>query len=175
MRADIVMTMNALWADPRGAYAILALLALAVLGAAIAPGGLFARRRRASRIVAAAVLVGAALSLVWPQLTRGRALDANPASAATLALAGTWRDGSDTLVLLSDGAYGCAGVRCTGFGARGTWRRGGDALLVARWSDGREVPWNIVTYRGRYRLALLPERGGDTAWEGRLFYERLAQ
>lgn len=55
------MTWNGLWADPRGAYAILALLAFAMLGATMAPGGLRDWPRRSSRIVAGAVRVGALL------------------------------------------------------------------------------------------------------------------
>lgn len=167
------MTWNGLLADPRGAYAILALLALAVLGATMAPGGLRDRPRRASRIVAASVLVGAALSFAWPELTRARALDASAASAAAVPLAGTWRDGVDTLRLDGAGSYECRGAKCMGFGARGTWRRGSDSLLVARWTDGHQVQWNVVTYRGRHRLALLPDAKAATGWEGRLIYERL--
>ncbi len=165
--------MNSLWADPRGAYAILGLLALGILGASMAPGGLRDGPRRSRRLIAAAVLVGAALSLLWPHFTRGRALDANPVSAPSTQLAGAWLDGIDTLRLGSDGRYTCNGPRCTGFGARGTWSTGDGASLTARWSDGHVVTWRVVTYNGRYRLALLPEGDVAAAWEGRLYFERV--
>ena len=57
-----------LWAEPGGAYAILALLVLGALGAMMAPGGWRDRSRLTRRLVAASVLVGAALSLLWPQI-----------------------------------------------------------------------------------------------------------
>jgi hypothetical protein len=163
-----------MWADPRGAYAILALLVLAILGATLAPRGLRDRRRSTRRLVAAAVLFGAALSLLWPQLTRPRALEDHPPLPDLAWMYGTWRDGADTLELSSDGAYRCRAGGCTGFGARGKWERHEDGVLIARWSDGHEVPWRIVRYNGRYRLALLPARDAGATWEGRLAFERVA-
>jgi len=161
------------WADPRGAYAILALLSLAVLGAAIAPGGLRRRRGRGTRVLAAMLLAGTSLALLWPQLADRPALDVHPVVPAVAQLAGTWSDGPDTLELRLDGAYTCRGTRCTGFGTQGTWTREPDGLIIARWSDGHTVPWTIVMYHGRYRLALLPTDAA-TSWEGRLMFEKAA-
>ena len=161
------------WADPQGAYAILALLALAVLGAAIAPGGLRNRARGRRRIVAAAVLAGASLSLVWPQLTRPRALDEHPLVDRVETIAGTWRDGTDTLVLAADGMYTCRGARCAGFGMQGTWAIGTNGALTARSSDGLTVSWRVVKYNGRFRLGIFPSEGTGAAWESRLFFERI--
>jgi hypothetical protein len=167
------MSQTALWADPRGAYAILGLLVLAVLGAALAPGGLRNRRRTAPRLVAASVLIGAALSLLWPQLTRRRALEEHPPVPELSELSGRWRDGADTLSLRRDGTYECRGARCTGFGARGTWSHTADGALIARWSDGHSVPWRIVRYNGRYRLELAPARDAGATWDARLAFERV--
>lgn len=163
-----------LWADPRGAYAILTLLSLAVLGAAIAPGGLRRRRGRATRVLAATLLLGASLAMLWPQLVHRPALDVHPVVPAMAQLAGTWSDGPDTLELRSDGSYGCRGTRCTGVGRQGTWTREDDGTVVARWSDGHSVPWSVVLYHGRFRLALLPAKNDDASWEGRLMFEKSA-
>jgi hypothetical protein len=163
-----------LWADPHGAYAILALLVLGILGAAIAPGGLRDKPRRTTRIIAAALLLGAALSLLWPQFVTRPVLDVNPAMPAVAQLAGTWNDGPDTLQLRTDGTYSCRGVRCTGFGAQGTWTRDAGGSLVARTNDGHSVPWRVVMYRGRYRLALMPSGTSGATWEGRLTFEKAA-
>ena len=171
----LTMHLDGLWADPQGAYAILALLVLAVLGAAIAPGGLRAHSRRTRRLIAATVLVGAALSLLWPQLTRRPALVENPAMLSATELAGMWIDGADTLELRADGGYICRGARCTGVGDKGTWTREPDGSLTARWSDGHQVVWRVVTYRGRYRLGLLPARSAGASWEGRLSFEKTQQ
>ncbi len=162
------------WADPRGAYAILTLLALAVLGAAIAPGGLRRRRGRGTRVLAAALLLGASLSLLWPQLVARPALDVHPVVPAVSQLAGMWSDGPDSLDLRADGAYTCRGARCTGFGQQGTWTREADGSVVALWNDGHRVSWNVVLYHGRYRLALLPPARDDVSWEGRLMFEKAA-
>jgi hypothetical protein len=167
------MSHPSLWADPSGAYAILALLVLAVLGATLAPGGLRNRHRTSRRLIAGAVLVGAALSLLWPQLTRRRALEEQPPVPKLSQLAGTWRDGTDTLELRSDGLYRCRGAACTGFGANGTWTHDSTGVLIARWSDGHTVPWRIVRYNGRYRLALLPSRDAGATWDPRLAFERI--
>ncbi|MEO8620882.1 MAG: hypothetical protein ABI625_07445 [bacterium] len=164
-----------MWADPRGAYAILALLVLAVVGASLAPGGLRNRPRTSRRLIAGAVLVGAALSLLWPQLATRRALEEPPPSLTLSEFAGTWRDGTDTLVLGSDGVYQCRGMSCTGFGASGTWTRDSTGALVARWSDGHTVPWRIVRYHGRLRLGLRPALDAGASWEPRLAFERIGQ
>ena len=168
------MLQTRMWADPRGAYAILALLSLALLGAAIAPGGLRRRRGRGTRVVAATLLAAASLALLWPQLAGRPALDVHPVVPGVAQLAGTWSDGPDTLELRTDGGYTCRGARCTGFGSRGTWTRESDGSVVARWSDGHSVPWSVVTYHGRYRLALLPANGDSVSWEGRLMFEKSA-
>jgi hypothetical protein len=165
---------HGLWADPRGAYAILALLLLGVLGAAIAPGGLRDKSRRTRRLIAAAVLLGAALTLLWPQFVARPALDVNPVMPALAQLAGPWSDGPDTLQLRADGTYTCHGVRCTGVGAQGSWTREVDGSLISRSSDGHSVPWRVVLYRGRYRLALVPPVGSGATWEGRLMFEKAA-
>ena len=162
-----------MWADPQGAYAILGLLLLGIIGAAIAPGGLRDRPRRTRRLIAAAVLVGAALSLLWPQLMRRGALVVDPVALSALQLAGSWADGGDTLELHADGAYLCRGTRCTGFGSKGTWTREADGSLTARWSDGHQVPWRVVTYHGRYRLGLVPARDAGASWEGHLSFEKV--
>lgn len=161
-----------MWADPRGAYAILALLLLGILGAAMAPGGLRDKPRRTTRILAAAVLVGAALSLLWPRFVRRPALDVSPVVPAVAQLAGAWTDGPDTLELRADGSYSCRGARCTGFGDKGSWTREPGGSLIARWSDGHSVPWRIVMYHGRYRLGLMPAKDGGATWEGRLSFEK---
>ncbi|MEP7001526.1 MAG: hypothetical protein ABI969_13660 [bacterium] len=167
------MSTPELWADPRGAYAVLALLALALIGATMAPGGLRSRRRGSRRIIATAVLIGVALSLLWPQYTRRRALEEQPPVPNLSQLAGTWRDGTDTLELRSDGLYRCRGTACTGFGAHGTWTHDATGALVARWGDGHTVAWRIVRYNGRYRLGLLPARDAGATWEPRLVFERV--
>ena len=143
---------------------------LAVLGAAIAPGGLRRRRGRGTRVVAATLLAAASLALLWPQLVRRPALDVHPTVPAVAQLAGTWSDGPDTLELRADGAYACRGARCTGFGSRGTWTRESDGSVVARWSDGHTVPWSVVTistattYLARTDC---PANGDSVSWEGR--------
>jgi hypothetical protein len=162
-----------MWFEPRGAYAILALLMLGIIGATMAPGGLRDRPRRTTRIVAGAVLVGAALSLLWPEIVRRPALEADPVVPEAAQLAGLWLDGPDTLELRSDGAYVCRGARCTGFGARGRWTRKADGSLIARWSDGHSVPWRVALYHGRYRLGLMPASGAGATWEGRLVFEKV--
>jgi hypothetical protein len=161
------------WFDPSGAYAILALLMLGIIGATMAPGGLRDKPRRATRIVAGAVLVGAALSLLWPQIITRPALEADPVVPAAAQLAGLWLDGPDSLELRSDGAYACRGTWCTGFGAKGQWSREADGTLIARWSDGHSVPWRVVLYRGRYRLGLMPAPAAGARWEGRLSFEKV--
>ena len=167
------MIQSRLWADPRGAYAILALLSLAVLGAAIAPGGLRRRRGRRTRVAAAALLAATSLALLWPQLADRPVLDVHPVVPSVAELSGRWSDGPDTLDLRADGAYTCRGTRCTGFGPQGTWTRGDSGSVVARWTDGHTVPWSVVMYRGRYRLALLPT-DANASWEGRLMFEKNA-
>ncbi len=124
-------------------------------------------------MVAATLLAGASLALLWPQLTDRPALDVHPVVPAVAQLAGTWSDGPDTLELRADGAYTCRGTRCTGFGTQGTWIRAPNGSVVARWRDGHTVPWSIVMYHGRYRLALLPSDAA-TSWEGRLMFEKAA-
>ncbi|MEP6621479.1 MAG: hypothetical protein ABJE47_19285 [bacterium] len=162
-----------LWAEPRGAYAILALLALGALGATLAPGGLRNPRRIAQRLVAGSVLVGAALSLLWPQITGHRTMELDPAIDDVGQLAGKWRDGADTLSLNTDGTYSCHGSRCNGFGPQGTWTRAADGAIVVRSRDGHDVPWRVVRYRGRLRLAMLPDRSAGATWDAQLSFEHL--
>ncbi len=164
-----------LWAEPRGAYAILLLLVLAVLGAALAPGGLRDRSRNGKRIFAGAVLVGAALSLLWPQLRARPALSADPAVPSAATVIGAWVDGADTLAIADGGTYQCRGERCLGVGTRGTWTLAREGDLVMRWSDGHEVPWRVVTFHGRHRLALLPLPPGEQGWVGRLVFQRVGE
>ncbi|MES2179586.1 MAG: hypothetical protein V4550_17130 [Gemmatimonadota bacterium] len=164
---------NSPWAEPQGAYAILALLSLGVLGATLAPGGWRDRRRRAARIVASSVLVGVALSLVWPRLTVPAVAELDASTLPAERIAGVWRDGVDTLRLAQQGTFECRGVKCSGFGARGTWSRESDGTLLVRWSDGHTVPWRIVEYHGRLRLGLKPPPHAGAAWEGHLSFERV--
>lgn len=168
------MTERTLWAEPAGAYAILALLALGAFGATLAPGGWRNRPRRARRLVAVATLLGAALSLLWPQITNHGPLVLDAQASDVAHVAGTWRDGADTLLLARDGTYTCRGTGCTGFGAAGTWGRAPDGSMIAHWRDGHTVPWRVVLYRGRYRLALLPEPNSGATWERQLSFERIA-
>jgi hypothetical protein len=168
------MLEKGLWAEPAGAYAILALLALALLGAAMTPGGLRNRARRGRRMLAGAVLFGAALSLLWPQLRKRSAFDA-AVIADQRTVMGDWTHGIDTLTMEEGGAYRCRGVQCTGVGSRGTWSFGTDGALTLRWSDGHEVPWRVVTYHGRHRLALLPLPDDRDSWTGRLLYQRVRE
>lgn len=167
------MLERGLWAEPGGAYAIIALLVLALFGAAISPGGLRNRARLSTRLIGAAVLVGAAMSLLWPQLRSGAAFTVEPTVPAPFAVVGVWVDGTDTVHFDSLGSYRCSGDNCTGMGTKGTWTLGRDGALVARWNDGHEVPWRVVTYNGHHRLALLPLPPEGNGWEGRLLYRRV--
>ena len=162
-----------MWADPGGGYAILILLVLGVLGAALAPGGLRNRQRAPQRIVAGALLVGAALTLLWPSL-RARLLGKRGETRGTASVAGVWTFGVDTLSLDPHGAYVCRGAACAGFGQRGTWRMGDDGRLVARWSDGHEVSWSFARYNGRDRLGLTPTPGAGATWESGLTFMRVS-
>lgn len=162
-----------MWADPGGGYAILILLVLGVLGAALAPGGLRNRQRAPQRIVAAALLVGAALTLLWPSL-RARVIGKRAEAGGTTSAAGVWTYGVDTLSLNGRGDYVCRGAACAGFGQHGTWRMGDDGRLVAKWSDGREVSWSVVRYNGRERLGLTPAPGAGATWESGLTFMRVS-
>ena len=169
------MVDRGLWAEPRGAYAILALLALAILGATMAPGGLRDRTRLSTRIVGGTVLLGAALSLLWPQLRHRPALTVDPSVPPPAAVVGAWADGTDTLRFDAGGSYTCAGERCTGVGPGGTWTLAANGALLVRWRDGHDVPWRVVTYHGRHRLALLPLPADGKDYEGRLFFHRVGE
>jgi hypothetical protein len=161
-----------MWADPGGGYAILLLLVLGVLGAALAPGGLRDRQRAPQRIIAAALLVGLALTLVWPSL-RARLAKRRAVSPGSR-VAGLWVDGVDTLSLDPNGSYTCHGAACTGVGQSGTWRVGDDGRLVVRWDDGHEVSWSIVRYNGHDRLGLSPTPGVGATWSSGLSFMRVS-
>ena len=161
-----------MWADPGGGYAILILLVLGVLGAALAPGGLRNRQRAPQRIVAAALLIGAALTLLWPSLSAR--MTSRAATAGTTSVAGIWVYGVDTLSMDARGTYVCRGAGCVGFGPRGTWHLGDDGRLVARWNDGHEVSWSVVRYNGRDRLGLTPAPGAGATWESGLTFMRVS-
>lgn len=162
-----------MWADPGGGYAILILLVLGVLGATLAPGGLRNRQRAPKRMVAAALLVGAALTLLWPSL-RARVVMERPAAARKSDVAGLWLYGVDTLSLARNGSYACRGAACAGFGRRGTWQLGDEGRLLARWNDGHEVSWRLVRYNGHDRLGLTPAPGGGATWDSGLTFMRVA-
>jgi hypothetical protein len=161
-----------MWADPGGGYAILILLALGALGATLAPGGLCNRQRAPQRLLAAALLLGAALTLLWPSL-RARMLRQRTSAAGTANVTGLWIYDVDTLSLNPDGTYTCRGAACAGFAARGTWRLGEGGRLVARWDDGHDVSWRMVRYNGRDRLGLSPARGAGATWASGLSFMRV--
>jgi hypothetical protein len=157
-----------------GALAILVLLALALFGATLAPGGLrgASPRRRRARSTAAGLLGGIAIAIAWTAVTARRAIDLHPSIGSTSELVGEWRDGADTANFLGDGSYRCRGERCLGLGPSGTWQRSGDDGITVQWSNGHRVEWYVVGYHGKYRLALLPADGNTKQWDGRLFFER---
>jgi hypothetical protein len=161
-----------MWADPGGGYAILGLLLLGVLGATLAPGGLRNRRRAPQRLLAAALLVGVAMTLLWPSV-RARARSRVSGAASVSSVAGLWVYGVDSLSLNSNGSYSCRGAACIGFTPRGTWRLGSAGRLVAHWADGHEVSWRIVRYNGRDRLGLMPTPGADATWNAGLSFMRV--
>ena len=160
-----------MWADPGGGYAILILLLLGVLGATLAPGGLRSRARAPQRLVAAALLVGAALTLLWPSL-RARLRPHHSADVDTSRMAGLWTYETDTLSLDRDGRYSCRGAACTGLSSRGTWRVDADGRLIARASDGHDISWRIVRYNGRDRLGMSPSAGAT--WDAPLTFGRVS-
>jgi hypothetical protein len=153
------------------AIALLLVLALAAYGATLAPGGWRDPARRPARLVAAALLAGAAIALAWPALFARRGVDLRPVIRSDADLVGAWREGADTLELRPDGSYRCAGPRCTGVGPSGRWRRYDGTWLETRWADGHRVAWRVVGYRDRLRLALWPE-DGTREWDGQLFFGR---
>ena len=160
-----------MWADPGGGYAILLLLLLGVLGATLAPGGLRNRQRAPQRLLAAALLVGAALTLLWPSV-RDRVLRGRATPRAETPVAGLWTYDVDTLSIDASGSYACRGTACAGFGQRGTWRRGDDGRLLVRWVDGHEVSWRVVRYNGHDRLGLTPAAGAT--WDSGLTFTRVS-
>jgi hypothetical protein len=121
------------------------------------------------------VLFGAALSLLWPQLRRSPALAVDASIPPASAVIGSWADGADTLRFDAAGTYACAGERCTGVGLGGTWALAPDGALMVRWRDGHDVPWRVVTYHGRHRLALLPLPPEAKDYEGRLVFQRVGE
>ena len=153
------------------AVALLLLLALAHLGATLAPGRWGPRERWRSKVVASALIGGAALALVWPDVRYQVGLDLAP-RLPPITVFGEWRDGADTVNFLS-GRYECRGPRCTGLSHAGQWERVGRYGMRVRWSDGHEVTWRIVGYRGRLRLALLPLEGDVGPIDGRLYYAKV--
>src|SRR3954463_2845683 len=106
-----------MWADPGGGYAILVLLLLGVLGATLAPGGLRNPQRAPQRLLAGTLLVGVALTLLWPSL-RARTRGGTPAGTSAASAAGLWVYGLDSLSLQANGSYSCRGTTCTGFAQR---------------------------------------------------------
>jgi len=158
---------------PRGGYAILALLVLGVLGATLAPGGIRNRQRAPQRLLAAALLVGAAMSLLWPSL-RSYVVKSGEPVTSPASPTGVWVYDADTQSLEANGSYACRGVACTGLGPRGTWRVTADRRLIVRWNDGREVSWRIVRYNGRDRLGLSPTPGTGATSDAGLTFARVS-
>ncbi|CAN5391539.1 hypothetical protein BH09GEM1_BH09GEM1_38540 [soil metagenome] len=162
-----------MWADANGGYAILALLVLGLLGAMLAPGGLRNRRRAPQRIFAAALLAGAAMTLLWPA-RQARMLRQGATTARATPVTGLWVYGADTLLLATDGSYSCRGGSCTGLAQRGTWRLGADGRMIVRWYDGHEVWWRVVRYNGRDRLGLSAAPGAGATWDAGLSFMHVA-
>jgi len=79
------------------AAALVLLLALAHLGATLAPGRWGPRERWRSKTIATALILGAALALVWPSIRFRVGLDLEPKLPALAAVFGEWRDGADTV------------------------------------------------------------------------------
>ena len=159
-----------MWAEPGGGYAILLLLLLGAVGATMAPGGLRNRKRAPQRLLAAALLVGAASTLLWPSL-RDRLASRRTATHAATPV-GIWIYGVDTLSVDANGSYACGGQACAGFSQRGTWRLGNDGRLLVRWADGHEVSWRVVRYNGHERLGLTPSAGAT--WDSGLSFMRVS-
>jgi hypothetical protein len=154
------------------ALALLLLLALAHLGATLAPGRWGWREQSRSRMIASAVFVALAVVMTWPGVRRRVGLDLEPPLPPVATVHGEWRDGSDT-VNFGSGRYECRGTRCTGMSYAGEWERVGRYGVRVRWSDGHEVVWRIVGYKGRLRLALLPLEGDVGPIDGRLYYAKV--
>ena len=153
------------------AAALLLLLALAHIGATLAPGRWGERERWRSKVAASVLVGGAAVALMWPDIRYRTSLDLAPRLPGVTVF-GEWRDGADTVNFGSNG-YECRGPRCTGLGRAGQWDRIGRYGLRVRWSDGHEVTWRIVGYKGRLRLALLPLQGDVGPIDGRLYYAKV--
>jgi uncharacterized membrane protein YbhN (UPF0104 family) len=159
--------------DPRGlAIAVLALLALALLGASLGRARFGGGKGTRVRIFAGALIMAAAALLARTGWRSRGAVDLSPSLPTLAAVAGEWRDGSDTVTFDGNG-YRCRGVKCTGLGPSGQWSRVGPHGVVARWADGHEVTWRIVRYKGELRLALLPLEGDVGSVDGRLFYTKV--
>jgi hypothetical protein len=158
--------------DPLGlAIALVVILGLALVGATLAPGGRGTRDRWRTRTIAAAVIAGAAIALVWRASRERHGVDLSPKLPALAAVAGDWRDGSDSVTFDGMG-YRCRGV-CTGLGPSGQWERLGRYGVVTRWTDGHVVTWRLVRYKGNLRLALLPLEGDVGSIDGRLYYTKV--
>jgi hypothetical protein len=158
--------------DPFGlAIALLVLLGLALLGATLAPARFGGGKGRRTRIVAAALILGAAIALGWMGRRSWGRVDLTPSLPALAAVAGDWRDGSDSVTFDGMG-YRCRGV-CTGLGQSGNWERVGRYGVVTRWADGHVVTWRLVRYKGDLRLALLPLEGDVGSVDGRLYYTKV--
>ena len=159
--------------DPLGlGLALLALLALALFGSTLAPGRFQITERWRTRTIAAALIAGVAIALIWNARSVGAGVDLAPASVSTAAVPGEWRDGNDT-VTFRGSDYECRGPRCTGMSHAGRWQRVGQYGVRVRWSDGHEVTWRIVGYKGQLRLALLPLEGDVGPIDGRLYYAKV--
>ena len=159
--------------DPLGlGLALLALVALALFGATLAPGRFRVAERWRTRTIAAALIAGVAIALIWDARSVGTGVDLAPASVSASMVAGEWRDGNDTVTFRGSG-YECRGTRCTGMGDAGRWDRVGRYGVRVRWTDGHEVTWRIVGYKGQLRLALLPLEGDVGPIDGRLYYVKV--
>ena len=133
------------------------LLALAVVGAVLAFGGV--RRRKRWRLGAGLALLAAVGLVVAADIRAGR-IDWNPLVREEQALHGEWRMDRSVLTLQADGQYRCMGQACVELGAWGHWRRAGDFELVFEGGSNRRATRRLA--RDGQRLYLV---AGTSEWD----------